>query len=143
MACRARWLARCCSPAPIAWETRTVAPISIADKIEMMKKTISNPAADPSNGRRAQASHHERVDGADRRLQQVFADDRCRQREHAALRHRLRRERSGERGELWEETGRRWSLGGLERYVDCGFHPPPRRLCRSTQARRRIPDPNR
>ena len=37
-----------CSPAPMAWETRTVAPISMAERIEMMKKTISKPMPTPA-----------------------------------------------------------------------------------------------
>ena len=81
---------------------------------------------DPGNGCRAQASHHQGVDSRDHGLQQVFADDRCRQRQHAALRHRfvsrliqwrwpfifIRKQRRG------------LDLGGFEHALDCRVHAP-------------------
>ena len=48
MAWRASRLARSCWPAPIACETRTVAPMSMAERIEMMKKTSSKPIPTPA-----------------------------------------------------------------------------------------------
>ena len=48
----------------------------------------------------------------------------------------------GTRSEIREETWRRERFGGLERFVDCGFHAPPRRPSRTAQARRRIPEVN-
>ncbi len=48
MAWRASRLARSCWPAPIACETSTVAPMSMAERIEMMKKTSSNPIPTPA-----------------------------------------------------------------------------------------------
>ena len=82
--------------------------------------------ADPGHGRGAEARHHEGVDGADQRLQQVLADDRGRQREHPPLRHGLRGSGCGGRGELREKTRSRGLFGRFERFVDCGLHAPPK-----------------
>jgi hypothetical protein len=53
------------------------------------EKDDLEPGADPGHCSSTQSSDHESVDGCDHRLQQVFADDRRRQRQHAPLRHRL------------------------------------------------------
>ena len=44
---------------------------------------------DAGHGRGAEARHHERVDRANQRLEQVLPDDRRGQLQHPALRHRL------------------------------------------------------
>src|SRR5215217_7404614 len=44
------------------------------------------------------------------------------------------------RNAIREEIWRRERCGTLERFVDCGFHAPPRHRSRTAQAGRRIPE---
>ena len=62
-------------------------------RIAMMKKTTSMRGADAGDRGAAEAGDHQGIDGADQRLEQVLADDRDRQPEHAPLGHRPERRR--------------------------------------------------
>ena len=84
------------------------------------------PRADAGDRRGAQPRHHERVDGADRGLQQVLADDRRRQAEDAALGHWFWGGLVWLWGELLQEMRRVPGLGGLDHFVERRFHRAPR-----------------
>src|SRR5215207_582383 len=101
----------------MAWETSTVAPISMAERIEMMKKTISNPVPTP-------ASHHEGIDSRDHGLQQILADDRRRQRQHTALRHRLVLRLNQLGWHVRSEKRPGFDLSGIKHALDCRVHVP-------------------
>ena len=78
---------------------------------------------DAGHGRSAETRHHERVDRANQRLEQVLPDDRRGQRQHSTLRHRLDHQRLRDgigRAGLWLMPVSIATLAGLSHDLQLG-----------------------